>query len=170
MSRLLLLLLLLPAIGCSDQPAAPPHSDQLTPEFTPSSGVTPNPLGQATFYIDKIKRETGNWEFELETKPAMDIAVRMFSYAVNASTGWHRHPGPVFIQVVQGTVTFYESDDPTCSPIVVHAGQSYLDLGDHAHIGRNESGQPAQDLVVLIGPPGTANFRIEADVPGNCSF
>ena len=170
MSRLLLLLLLLPAIGCSDEPAAPAQSDQLTPQFTPGSGVTPNILGQATFFVDKIKRETGNWEFELETKPAMDIAVRMFTYQPGATTGWHSHPGPVFIQVVLGTVTFYESDDPTCTPRVVQAGQSYLDLGDHAHIGRNESGQLAQDLVVLIGPPGTANFRNDAPDPGNCSF
>jgi hypothetical protein len=31
-----------------------------------------------------------------------------------------RHPGPVLIQVVKGTVTFYEADDPSCSSIVVN--------------------------------------------------
>jgi quercetin dioxygenase-like cupin family protein len=172
MSRLPLLLLLLPAIGCSNEPVAIPESERQTPQFSPGSGVTPNPLGQATFNFGKIKRETGNWEVELETKPAMDIAVRMFSYAAHSTTGWHSHPGPVFIQVVQGAVTFYEGNDPNCTPRVVQAGESYLDLGDHPHIGRNETDQPAQDLVVLFGPPGipSTGFRIEEAVPGNCSF
>ena len=130
------------------------------------------PAEKISFNFGKIKRETGNWEVELETKPAMDIAVRMFSYAAHSTTGWHSHPGPVFIQVVQGAVTFYEGTDPNCTPRVVRAGESYLDLGDHPHIGRNETGQPAQDLVVLFGPPGipSTGFRIEEAVPGNCPF
>lgn len=173
MRRLPLILLLLSAIGCSDEPAAPPLSDQLTPQFTAGSGVTPTFFGQATFDIGKIKRQTGDWEVELEAKDGMDIAVRSFSYEPLSTTGWHRHPGPVFIEVLEGTVTFYESDDPDCTPIVVGVGQSYLDRGDHAHIGRNESATTwARDLVVLFGPPGipSSGFRIDAPDPGNCPF
>jgi hypothetical protein len=35
-------------------------------------------------------------------------------------------PGPVFIQVVEGEVTFYEADDPDCKPTLVKKGESYL--------------------------------------------
>jgi hypothetical protein len=55
----------------------------------------------------------------------------------------------------------------------VGAGESYLDLGEHAHIGRNESNDtPAQDVTVLFGPPGIApnDFRIDVPAPGNCPF
>jgi quercetin dioxygenase-like cupin family protein len=172
MSRLPVLLLLLPAIGCSSEPAAPAASVPFTPEFTLGSGVTPTFLGQATFDIKKVKRITDKWHVELKAKDGLDIAVRSFSYAPGSSTGWHRHPGPVFIQVIKGTVTFYEADDQNCTPIVVDSGEAYLDLGEHAHIGRNETDQPAQDLVVLFGPPGIAptDFRIDAPAPGNCPF
>jgi quercetin dioxygenase-like cupin family protein len=173
MPRLTILLLLLPAVGCSGEPAAPAASTPLTPQFTAGSGVTRNDIGQATFDIDKIKRITGDWEVELEAKDGLEIAVRRFDYAPQSYTGWHRHPGPVFIQVIQGTVTFYEADDPNCNPIVVHSGESYLDLGDIGHIGRNESGDtPAQDVTVLFGPPGIAPgaFRIDIPNPGNCPF
>jgi quercetin dioxygenase-like cupin family protein len=172
MSRLPVLLLL-PLIGCSSEPAAPAVSVPFTPQFTVGSGVTRTDLGQATFDIDKVKRITGKWHVELKAKPGLDIAVRQFSYAPNSQTGWHRHPGPVFIQVVKGTVTFYEADDPNCTPIVVDSGQSYLDLGEHAHIGRNETDQLAQDVTVLFGPPGIAptDFRIDVTpAPGNCPF
>ena len=173
MSRLFVLLLLLPAIGCSSEPAAPAASVPSTPQFTAGSGVTRTDLGQATFNIDKVKRIFGDWHVELKAKDGLDIAVRRFTYAPGSFTGWHQHPGPVFIQVVQGTVNFYAADDPTCTPTVVHAGEGYLDLGAHGHIGRNETSEQAQDVTVLFGPPGIApaDFRIDmTPAPGNCPF
>jgi hypothetical protein len=154
-----------------DRPTAPAMSE-LTPQFTTGSGVSGTPLGQATFDIDKVKRITDKWHVEVKAHRGLDMAVRMFSYAPGSQTGWHRHPGPVFIQVVSGEVTFYEENDPNCMPRLVRAGESYLDTGDHAHIGRNESGAAAQDLVVLIGPPGLppTDFRIDAPDPGHCPF
>ena len=173
MSRLPVLLLLLPLIGCSSEPAAPAASVPSIPQFTVGSGVTRTDLGQATFDIDKVKRITDKWHVELKAKDGLDIAVRTFTYAPGSFTGWHQHPGPVFIQVVKGTVNFYEADDPTCTPIVVDSGEAYLDLGEHAHIGRNETDQLAQDVTVLFGPPGIApaDFRIDVTpAPGNCPF
>jgi Cupin domain len=173
MSRLPVLLLFLPLIGCSSEPAAPAHSVPLTPQFTPGSGVTPTPFGQATFDVDKVRRVSTDWHFILNAKDGFELAVRSFTYDPGSFTGWHTHPGPVFIQVLEGTVTFYEADDPDCNPIVVQAGQSYLDLGEHAHIGRNESETvTARDLVVLFAPPGTTNFRNDAPAPppGQCPF
>jgi quercetin dioxygenase-like cupin family protein len=161
------------AVACEDA-AAPTEPITTVLARTVGSGVTGEALGQATFDLDgvKVKRITGRWHVELKAKDGLDIAVRRFSYEPGAQTGWHRHPGPVFIQVVSGEVTFYEAGDPTCTPTVVRAGESYLDTGAHAHIGRNESGAPAQDLVVLMGPPGLppSDFRIDAPDPGTCSF
>lgn len=169
LAPVLLGVLTLPA--CQDEaPTAP--QQPLDPSFTMGSGVTGTPLGQATFDFRKVKRITGRWHVEVKATDGLDMAVRMFSYEPGAQTGWHRHPGPVFIQVVSGEVTFYEENDPTCMGTVVRAGESYLDVGEHAHIGRNESGAFAQDLVVLIGPPGLppADFRIDAPDPGHCPF
>lgn len=77
-------------------------------------------------------------------------------------------PG-LFIQVVSGTLTFYESGDPTCTGIVRTAGQGFLDVGAHAHIARNETAAPAQTIVTYFAPPGAA-LRIDAPNPGNCPF
>jgi quercetin dioxygenase-like cupin family protein len=157
-------------VSCSENTAAPAG---LAPQFTVGSGVTRTDLAQSTFDVDKIKRITDNWHVELKAKPGLDIAVRRFEYAPGSQTGWHRHPGPVFIQVVRGAVSFYEADDPTCTPTVVRQGESYLDHGEHGHIGRNETAEPAEDVTVLFGPPGIApgNFRIDlSPAPGNCPF
>lgn len=138
---------------------------------TPGSGSTSTLLGRATFDEEfKVKRNAGeDWEVELEAKPALDVAVQRIVFQPGGQSGWHSHPGPVLISVVEGTMTFYESDDPSCTPIVRHAGQGYVDFGDHAHIARNETSEPSVNIVTYLAPPAAA-LRIDRPAPGNCPF
>ena len=142
-------------------------------------GVTATLIGRGTFERFKVKTDhQAHFEdrcsesspcYMAQAKPAIDMVVRTTDYAPGASTGWHTHPGPVFITVTQGEVTFYEVDDPTCSPTIVRAGEGYVDTG-HGHIGRNETGNPAKDVAVVIAPVG-APFRSELPAPGPyCAF
>jgi hypothetical protein len=155
--------------ACSDDGhsgTAPPT----TPRFTAGSGSQSTLLGRATFAEGfKVKRKTGDWEVEVEAEPALDVAVQQIVFQPGGHSGWHSHPGPVFIQVVSGRMTFYESDDPSCTPIVRTAGQGFLDVGDHAHIARNETGTPATNVVTYFAPPGAA-LRLDQPRPGNCPF
>ena len=164
--------------GCTDsKDSVAPHAPDAAPQapsFTLGSGSTSTLLGRATFSDPKdqnfkVKRITGDWHVEIKGKPAVDLAVQSIVFQPGGHSGWHRHPGPVFIQVVSGTMTFYESDDPTCTPVVRTAGQGFLDVGDHAHIARNETATPAQNIVTYFAPPG-ATLRIDAPNPGNCPF
>ena len=116
-----------------------------------------------------VKRITGDWHVDIKSKPGMDIAVQSISFPVGSTSTWHSHPGPVFIQVQSGTMTFYEGDDPTCTPITRTAGQGFLDLGDHPHIARNEGTQDAVNIVTYFAPPGAA-LRTDQPRPGNCPF
>ena len=134
----------------------------------PAQGVTPTLIGRATYGRFKVKTVAPESEgeanspigldFMAQAKPGMDMVVRTFDYLPGSTTGWHTHPGPVFINVISGTVTFYELDDPTCTPKVVMAGQGYVDTG-HGHIGRNESGLPAKDVTISIVSVGETQLR-----------
>jgi len=140
---------------------------------TMGSGTSSTLLGRGTFDEFKVKRETavGNqWlEVEVEAKPSLDIATQIITFQPGGHSGWHSHPGPVFITVMSGTMTFYSSEDPTCSPVVRTAGQGFLDTGEHAHIARNESGAPAINVVTYFAPVGAA-LRIDQPKPNNCPF
>lgn len=159
--------------GCEE--TTPPTTPQVIasiPQFTMGSGTTSTLVGRGNFgEAVKVKRESGGWEAEVEVKPGLDVAVQTILFQDGGQSGWHRHPGPVFILVKSGTMTFYESDDPDCNPIIRNAGQAYLDSGEHAHIARNESGAIAENVVVYFAPPGSA-LRIDAPEPGNpsCPF
>jgi hypothetical protein len=147
-------------------------SPAMTPHFTASSGSSSTLLGRATFSQGenfKVKRISGDWHVEVKAHRELDVAVQQIVFQPGGQSGWHSHPGPVFIQVVSGTMTFYESDDPTCTPVVRGVGQGFLDVGEHAHIARNETGSPATNIVTYLAPPGVA-LRIDQPNPGNCPF
>ncbi len=137
---------------------------------SPPSGVTPTVLARGTYDAFKVKSPPKSpVDFKAKAKSPIDIVVRRHDYAVDSTTGWHGHPGPVFITVTQGTLTYYEYDDPNCTPHVVSAGQGFVDDG-RGHIVRNESGQPAQDVSVITAPVGGA-FRSELAAPNPyCGF
>ena len=144
------------------------------PSHTMGVGSVSTPFGRATFADPsdpnfKIKRITGDWHVEVKAKGALDIAVQSIVFMPGGYSGWHRHPGPVFIQVVEGEMTFYESDDPTCTPIRRKKGEGYLDKGEHAHFARNETATQAENIVTYLAPPG-ASLRIDEPNPGNCPF
>ncbi len=136
----------------------------------PATGVTPTVLARGSYDSFKVKSAPGSpVDLKVKAKAPMDVVVRRHDYSVGANTGWHQHPGPIFITVTQGQLTYYEYDDPTCAPHVVTAGHGFVDTGD-GHIVRNESGQPAQDVSVIFAPVGGA-FRTELAAPGPfCSF
>jgi hypothetical protein len=137
---------------------------------SPPTGVTPTVLARGTYDAFKVKSDRhGPINFKAKSKSPIDLVVRKHDYLAHSSTGWHGHPGPVFITVTQGQLTFYESDDPTCTPHVVTAGHGYVDSG-RGHIGRNETDQPAQDISVITAPVGGV-FRSELPAPNpNCGF
>jgi len=137
---------------------------------SPPSGVVPTILARGTYDAFKVKSSPHSpVDFKAKAKSPIDLVVRRHDYAVGSTTGWHTHPGPVFITVTVGQLTYYERDDPTCTGHVVSAGHGFVDNG-RGHIVRNESGQPAQDVSVIIAPVGGA-FRGELDAPSPyCGF
>jgi quercetin dioxygenase-like cupin family protein len=142
---------------------------------TPSSNSTSVLLGRATFRptvgrVIQVQRILPpDWGVLVQARPSLDVAVQMITFQDGGQSGWHRHPGPVFISVVSGEMTFYESTDPDCKPTVRHAGEGFLDTGDHAHFARNESGATAINVVTYFAPEG-APLRIDEPNPGNCPF
>jgi quercetin dioxygenase-like cupin family protein len=89
-----------------------------------------------------------------------------------ASSGWHKHAGPVIVTVTQGTLTFYFGDDPECSPTRLHAGETVIEQGgerDPAPFAVNEATEPVKLFVTMFAPAGIFP-RIDVPSPGNCPF
>lgn len=130
----------------------------------PTSSVL---LGRGTFDPFHVERETAALHLELEAETNLDVATQMITFPAGANSGWHSHPGPVFITVMSGTITFYDSADLACSPVVVTAGHGFIDVGKHTHIAVNESGAQAINIVTYFAPVGVA-LKIPQPQPANC--
>ncbi|HUP45265.1 MAG TPA: cupin domain-containing protein [Thermoanaerobaculia bacterium] len=136
---------------------------------TMGSGTTSTLVGPpATFESFKVKRKAvDGWEVEVEAKQGLKIATQTITFQPGGQSGWHTHPGPVFISVKEGTMTFY---DENCGATVRMAGEGFLDTGDHPHLARNETGSPATNVVTYFAPPAAVSLRIDAPQPQNCHF
>ena len=83
---------------------------------SPPSGVTPTLLARGSYEDFKVRSVPDSpVDFQVKAKSPVDVVVRKHDYLVGSHTGWHSHPGPVFITVTQGTLTYYLYDDPTCT-------------------------------------------------------
>jgi quercetin dioxygenase-like cupin family protein len=142
---------------------------------TPSSGVTPTVFGigrfddiDATTKTDIAPGErTDFWQARISTKGATDVHVLQNTIVPGGTFGWHSHPGPSLVIVKSGTATFYEADDPTCSPHVVQAGSGFVDNGHDTHVVRNEGSVDLVTVVVSLVPAGFQR-RIDEPAPANC--
>lgn len=139
---------------------------------TPSS-VTTTILAKSRFADIDLKSHSHPadlWRSRIETKGASDLYVVDNKLARGATTGWHSHPGPSLIEVVAGSVTNYEGDDPSCTPHVYAAGTGFVDPGgEDVHMLRNEGATPAETIAVQLLPQDAVR-RIDAPDPGHCSF
>jgi quercetin dioxygenase-like cupin family protein len=112
-------------------------------------------------------REFG-WFLKTKIRGDSDVYVTRHTFEPGQHTGWHTHPGPSLITVVAGELTVYEADNPNCTPVIYHTGESFTDIGcGDVHLVRNEGNVPAMDVAVQIVPAGQPR-RIDADQPASC--
>jgi quercetin dioxygenase-like cupin family protein len=142
---------------------------------TPGSGVVSATVKARAAFADptdiKLKVE-GLGQEVIHAPDAQETVVQEIVIGPGGHTGWHSHPGPVVVLVKSGALTFYDGDDPGCTPRRYEAGQAFIDRGQgHVHIARNLSTTDNLELwaTYFDVPPGGA-FRLDVPDPGNCAF
>lgn len=142
--------------------------------LTPGSGLLlRNDFVRAGFVDStdiKFKIDVGHKEV-IQVTDAKETVFQQVIFAPGGYTGWHSHPGPVLVLIKSGELTFYDGEDPTCTPRVYTAGQAFIDRGQgHVHIGRNEGTTNLEMWSAYMDVPPGEPFRIDAPSPGNCTF
>jgi quercetin dioxygenase-like cupin family protein len=115
---------------------------------------------------------TGFGQQVIHALNAQETVVQQIVIGPDGHTGWHSHPGPVVVVIKAGALTFYSSEDPTCTGRTYTAGQAFIDSGQgHVHIARNLSASENVEVwaTYFDVPPGGA-FRIDVGDPGTCGF
>lgn len=127
------------------QPAAPAaalpeaYATLLTPLFTGKLTI----VGQEIAYPTGIPHVTGS----------------IVTIAPGAETGWHTHAVPLFVYVLEGTVTVDYGSKGTRA---VGPGSSFLEAMNWPHNATNYGDVPVRILAVYIGEEGAPNAETAA--------
>jgi quercetin dioxygenase-like cupin family protein len=109
-----------------------------------------------------------------------DVTVEHFQFAAtgdpngNDVSGWHKHGGPVFVEVVTGTLTVYQAKDEKCHGKRYPAGTGFVEPGGVVHDARNEGAGTVDIYDTVVLPPGSGDGGIFIPEPDfsnrDCSF
>ena len=157
------------ALAGSALVVAPSHA-------TPGSGFQPNLIVNGSFgqlNLNTAGNKTGKWGLHLKTLDDTGISADRLVIQPGGFSGWHAHPGPVFVTVTQGSVTWFNGSDPLCGSQTYTVGQSFVEDAYVAHNVINASGSAgAEYIAVTIKPEGFNGpaFRLDRPGPTNCNF
>jgi quercetin dioxygenase-like cupin family protein len=136
-----------------------------------SQATAPSNFGASFTYratVDPYHFDSDN--FKVYQKDQQDVVMRELTIAPGGNSGWHSHPGPVYVLVAQGTLSNYNADDPTCTAQTIAAGEGFVEPPGNVHMVRNEGTTTAVLFVTFVDVPVGGAFRIDAPRPGNCPF
>lgn len=108
--------------------------------------------------------------YSIRVRNPADVLVATATVPRGASFGWHYHRSAAVVVVQTGTLTLYDSTDPSCTPRRYSAGQGFVEHANHIHLARNEGGTKAVVLVTYLGLPHGVNPDVPVPSPGNCPF
>jgi quercetin dioxygenase-like cupin family protein len=118
----------------------------------------------------KIRTFVAGERSHAQVRNAADTIVQQVVVQPDGFTGWHSHPGPAIVVVQEGTFTYYDGEDPTCTPFPYGPGETFVDLGQgHVHSAWNHGDTVVKVYVTYFDvPPEVVNPFIPAANPGFC--
>jgi quercetin dioxygenase-like cupin family protein len=158
------MLVVLAALTALPAGAAPPLTCGLTVRGLIDPNGNPNQSAQFAEIMSYTK--IGDWKAKINIDQFQLYVVEV-TIQPGGWLGWHSHPGLSFVVVKSGTASFYEADDPTCTPLTIPAGGTFFEPAGDVHMVRNEGSVPLVNVVIQLVPTGAPRAIGEPD-PGNC--
>ncbi|HSH59284.1 MAG TPA: cupin domain-containing protein [Acidimicrobiales bacterium] len=128
---------------------------------TPSSGSTSVVIGRGVVGEEvKVNADP----IKVTSKGPFEVIAQTVTFQPGGTSGWHSHPGPVFVVVKSGTVTVYDS---TCVPRRYSAGEGFIE-GPEPAVIRNEGETVSENVATLLVPSGSPpRMDASSPCPGN---
>jgi quercetin dioxygenase-like cupin family protein len=116
----------------------------------------------------RVKAPGRHREFVKVSNPSRIVTTRV-TVQPGAQIPWHTHPGPVFVTIAEGELTYVSSDH--CNSRRYTAGNAFVDPGHgHVHTAYNSGKTVTVFLATFFEAPETGPISIPADAPANCQI
>ena|SRR5579859_2049120 len=98
---------------------------------------------------------------KFQTKGPTDFTIGTLTFAPGTNSGWHHHPGIIWVLVEQGQVTI---SDENCQTTTYGPGQVFMEGGDKPMLASNEGSINAVVYNTQVVPQGDP-FKVSDDPP-----
>jgi quercetin dioxygenase-like cupin family protein len=100
---------------------------------------------------------------KFQTKDAVDVASFSVTYDPGGFSGWHTHPGVLFVTVQSGSVTRQVGCDP---PTTYNAGDAFVESDEQptGQVSNASATTPAVLQVTQVVPQGSTR-RVDSEAP-----
>lgn len=137
---------------------------------TPGQGNTVTLLAGPVLLDEMdVQSHSDIFDVKIKTKGLSDAYVQHNVVEPGGYSGWHSHPGPVFVLITAGTASVYDAADPTHTPAVYPAGTGFVEQVGEVHNLRNE-GATNVELIAFVLVPLTGARRIDEPQPPDYPF
>jgi len=117
------------------------------------------PSGFKTTPVLKATRTASEMKLEYPKTDKPEIVSVVGELEPGGRTSLHQHPVPVFVYILEGTLTVQAEGGP---PREYKTGQAFVEDINHTHQAFNKTGAPTKILVVFAGEEGkptTVNMK-----------
>jgi len=135
------------AAGCSSDSST---SGSTTTSSAPATGGKP----QSSTILDKQAQTVLDQLLQYPTGSQAQVSSAVLTFAPGASTGLHKHEAPLYVYVLEGTITVTYDGGVVKN---YSEGSAILEAVGTAHNGENRTDKPVKLLVVNMGAEGVAN-------------
>lgn len=98
-----------------------------------------------------------------------ELSIQHVRLDPNAATPWHTHPGPGFVAIQTGALTYEDASYRKCRQLTFEAGSGFVDEG-FGHVHRAVAGPDGADFyVAYVHPPGSETHVQPAAPPEACT-
>ena len=119
-----------------------------------TSTAAANGKPQSSLVLDKQAQTVLDQLLQYPSSSQAQVSSAVLTFAPGVSTGLHKHEAPLYVYVLEGTITVtYDGG------IVKNysEGSAILEAVGIAHNGENKTDKPVKLLVVNMGAEGVAN-------------
>jgi quercetin dioxygenase-like cupin family protein len=119
-----------------------------------TSTAAANGKPQSSLVLDKQAQTVLDQLLQYPTGSQAQVSSAVLTFAPGASTGLHKHEAPLYVYVLEGTITVTYDGGVVKN---YSEGSAILEAVGTAHNGENKTDKPVRLLVVNMGAEGVAN-------------
>jgi quercetin dioxygenase-like cupin family protein len=162
-------------VGGAQEPGPPDHLHGTHPTSGPDApiGFSAQVLAPHAAFADDVaatfrfKYADGGGTTVAQLRDASTVVMAEVTWEPGGTSGWHTHPGPVIVNIVEGALELTNASD--CVTRTYTAGQAFVDQGQgNVHVAVNPSATEQTRVVATFFGVPAGGAPTEFAPPASC--